>query len=201
MPIRQRLSFALAILGWSGIILQYFSTFGNGISPTYEKIAGFFTCFSALTNFLAALYFTVQIFKKKHSSNGKLTALAVFLIIAGLIYHFSLWRNGNPSALPLLVAGILHSAIPILTLIYWALYENKFRVDYSQVPRWLLYPGIYLLYLMIVRKATGVRPYEFFNNTDLAMSDALIYSFVLLAGATLIAILLIFLGRLVSVLA
>jgi hypothetical protein len=183
MPIKQCLSLTLAILGWSGLFLQYVSVFGNSITPTFEKIAGFLTYFTVLTDFSTALYFTAQLFKNNHSSNGKLTALTVFLIIAGL-----------------LAPNILHCLIPILAIIYWALYENKFRVDYSQVPRWLLYPGIYLLYLIILRKAPGVRPYDFFNSITPALSNSLIYSLVLLSGATLIAFLLIFLGRLISVL-
>jgi hypothetical protein len=75
---------------------------------------------------------------------------------------------------------LLHSVNPILVLIFWFLYEKKDSICWNLLPYWLLYPLIYLVYILTRGHLSGSYPYPFVNVTELGMKQVLVNSFFLL---------------------
>jgi hypothetical protein len=76
---------------------------------------------------------------------------------------------------------LLHSVIPVLVLIYWFLFENTLSVPYSLIGRWLLYPLIYLIYVLIRGYFSGFYPYPFINIPALGIEKVLLNSILMTA--------------------
>jgi hypothetical protein len=152
----------------------------NRVASIYETTIRFFSFFTILTNSLVAIYFTSSLFKKKNiylsiiSKPGTLTAIMVYITVVGLVYQTILRHIWEPKGMQMIVDELLHSAIPILVLIFWYLYEEKKMVTYNQIPQWLIYPFTYLVYILTRGDFSNFYPYPFVDVESLGLKRVLI---------------------------
>ncbi|GAB2614654.1 Pr6Pr family membrane protein [Belliella aquatica] len=178
--MKRKLSIAFAFIAWFAVIVQFYLMMENRIASVPETIIRFFSFFTILTNTLVAIYFTSQSQKENSASffskAGRLTAITVYILVVGLIYQLVLRQIWEPTGMQKIVDELLHSVTPVITLIYWFLYEEKKLVNWSQIPYWLIYPAIYLTYILIRGHISGFYPYPFVNVTEIGYQQILINS-------------------------
>lgn len=194
--MKLRLNFFITIIAWFAVIVQFILMLQNRVESVPETIIRFFSFFTILTNTLVAIYFTQKVFIKKESKSGSLTAVTLYITIVGLVYQIVLRPIWNPEGMQMIVDELLHSIIPLCVLIYWAIYENKWSVKWSQIPKWLIYPLFYLVFILIRGNFSNFYPYPFVNVTELGMKAVLINSFLLMIVFLVIASVLVGLGKL-----
>ena len=184
------------MLVWFSVIAQLYLILQNRVAPVGETLVRFFSFFTILTNILVGLCFTLQALGKKGlSAPGTLTAVTVYITIVGAVYQVLLRHIWQPTGLQKLVDELLHSVNPLLVIIYWFLYEHMRGLRYRQVKRWLLYPLVYLIFILIRGFFSRFYPYPFINANELGYTKTLINAFFLLLFFTGVSLLFLFIGK------
>lgn len=171
----------------------------NKTTTVTETIIRFFSFFTILTNTLAAIYFTTQIFNyNRRVQAGTLTAITVYILIVGFVYQVMLRHIWEPTGLQMIVDELLHSINPLLVILYWYLYEEKQSVKYKNIVNWLIFPFVYLIIIFMRGKISGFFPYPFINVNEIGFLTALTNSSMLLIIFTLTSLLFIMLLKYIS---
>jgi hypothetical protein len=198
---KQGYSILIALLTWAAIIIQFYLMMENRNSSVAETTIRFFSFFTILTNLLVAIFFTILIFRFKNSlpgdqkNSGDVTAITVYITCVGLVYQILLRKTWHPQGMQMVTDELLHSVIPVLVLIYWFLFENTLSVPYSLIGRWLLYPLIYLIYVLIRGYFSGFYPYPFINIPALGIEKVLLNSIVMTALFAVLSVTFNAIGR------
>lgn len=177
----------IALIAWFAVSTQYYLMIENRVATIGETTVRFFSFFTILTNSLAAFYFTLITLKTKTGlfavvyKPGTLTAITIYITIVALVYQIILRHVWQPTGLQMIVDELLHTFTPIFVIIYWYLYENKSLVTYKNIPQWLIYPLIYLIYILIRGRFSDFYPYPFVDVVNLGLYKVFINSIILMA--------------------
>ncbi len=111
----------------------------------------------------------------------------------GAVYHLLLSDLWNPVGLHWWADQGLHTAMPLLTFVFWLLFAPKQGLSYADVPFWLIYPVGYSLYALARGRLEGWYPYPFLDAKSLgyvevAINSAVIGAFFALACLAMIAL-------------
>lgn len=197
-PVKKAFQFIGFLLGWSGVILQYYLAMTVADSRIAETVK-YISFMTIWTNILVSLFFTFLI-TAQNSAPGRFfartsvqAALVVYISAVGLIYHLFLAHIWNPQGLQLIVDQILHTVVPVYYLLYWMLFSEKNKLSFRNAFNWLLYPFIYAVYSLIRGAITGKYPYYFIDASTLGYG-------IVLRNIVFIALAYFALGMIVAVL-
>lgn len=156
----------IALTGWFAISVQFYLMLHNRVTSVSEMIVRFFSFFTILTNILVAITASALFIKRSGIPGflqrpNTLTASAVYIFIVGLIYNLILRHIWDPKGMQRLVDELLHLIIPVLFIIYWFLFVSKHELKWSNLWGWLLYPFIYIVYVLVRGAFSGFYPYPF----------------------------------------
>ena len=174
-----------SIIGWFAVITQYALMLNVSIETTSETTIRFFSYFTILSNTLVAVYFTVMWLKKpsllllRLQKPGILTAVTLYISIVGLVYQLVLHSVWSPTGMQKLVDELLHSVMPLFVIVFWYLYENHKTTSWKSFPKWLIFPSLYLVYILIRGHFSNYYPYPFMDVTQLGLNQVLLNSGVL----------------------
>jgi hypothetical protein len=178
----KKLGLLIALIAWFAVIAQYNLMIENRVANILETTIRFFSFFTIITNTIVAIYFTSITFEKKNvsvtsvSKSNTLTAITVYITLVGLIYQIILRHLWQPTGLQRIVDELLHTLIPIMVILFWCLYEDKTAPKYKHIMIWLIYPLIYLSYILIRGNFSDFYTYPFVNVTHLGLQNVLINS-------------------------
>ena len=123
------------------------------------RMAGYFT---VLTNLAVFLQFTAVTFGGRMPP-GRAGALVLCAGMTGIVYHAVLSGLWAPQGLAWWADQGLHSATPLLTVLWWLAFAPPTRPDGTQVAGWLLWPLAYCGYVVARGAVTGFWPYPFLD--------------------------------------
>jgi len=201
---QQTFVFIGALLAWFAVIFQFYLIIVNRNYSILITIIKFFTFFTILTNIIVAITFSSIYFKinralKNFFSQPKvLTAVTVYITIVGLVYNLILRFTWQPQGLQMIVDELLHTVIPIYFIIFWLKFVSKEELEWKNIFPWLLYPFIYLLYIMIWGHFINQYPYPFINVMELGYEKVLINSILLFITFLIMSLLFVGIGKLMS---
>lgn len=191
-----------AIITWLALILQLYiiitSREVNGRN-VFVGVCNFLSYFTVLTNLMIAFGLSF-ILLKPSSPLGKfflkpatLAAITVYIFIVGLTYNTLLRSTWAPTGLQRWVDETLHVVVPLLFVIFWLVYAPKRSLKWFHPFRWLIYPGIYLVFALLRGEFTGFHPYHFINAVHLGYPRVLINAAILMvvfiiSGLVIVAI-------------
>jgi hypothetical protein len=185
--MKKIITYSLALLAWFAVIAQYWLMMENRIASYGETIIRFFSFFTILTNTLVAIHFTAISLSNNSKSNGffnrpgTLTAVTIYITVVGLVYQVVLRHIWQPTGLQRIVDELLHTIIPLCTIIFWYVYEEKSMIKWSSLPYWLIYPFVYLVYILLRGSTSDFYPYPFINVTELGYQKVFINAAVMVA--------------------
>lgn len=190
-------SLIFVILGWFAIIMQYTLMCNNSELALPEMTIRFFSYFTILTNIIVAYYFTMQLFRnsEKTENSGIITAITVYILVVGLIYQLILRSAWNPVGMQKIVDELLHSIIPFLALLYWIFIANKKNLSYKLIPKWTIYPLLYLVFILIRGNFAGFYPYPFVYVVKFGYSQVFINSLYILIFFIVLSVVFIIVGK------
>ncbi|OPC29187.1 Pr6Pr family membrane protein [Elizabethkingia miricola] len=182
--MKRSLTFIFAALGWFAVIVQYDLMIEGRTVSVSEATIRFFSFFTILTNILVALYFSITFFSRNKSVSlinapGTLTFITIYITVVGLVYQVALRHLWQPQGIQRLVDELLHSVIPILVILFWYLYEPKKNLKYSLAIKWLSYPLIYFIYILLRGNQSGFYPYPFVDVSVLGFAGVIQNAFFL----------------------
>ena len=174
-----------SLTGWFAIIMQLYLIIINRVTSIPETIIRYFSFYTILTNILVATCLIVSLLKPA-SNLGRLflrsttiTAIAVYITVVGLVYNLILRSLWEPRGMQRMVDELLHSFIPVLFIVYWFLFNPKTTLKWKNAFLWLVYPLIYLIYILLRGASSGFYPYPFVNAGTLGYQQVALNCFFL----------------------
>ncbi|RYZ95160.1 MAG: hypothetical protein EOP47_26375 [Sphingobacteriaceae bacterium] len=195
--------FIIAVTGWFGLIIQLWLNLNNGNLPLDETLIRYFSYFTILTNIMVAVAASV-ILLVPESKSGRFTtkqatqtAIAVYIVIVGIIYNVLLRPIWNPEGLQRVVDEVLHVIVPVLWLLYWLLLPKN-QLQWKNCWPWLLYPLLYSIAIFIRGAFSGFYPYFFIDAAALGLPKALLNAVFVAVAFLLISLLFIGISKLAN---
>jgi hypothetical protein len=195
-----------ALLGWFALALQLYLMLVQ--SPAPERLGTvitFFSFFTILTNILTASVFTAVAFQPKHGWGKWLcrssvqAATAVYIAIVGMVYQLLLRQLWNPQGAQWVADVLLHSMVPVGYVVYWLLFAPRAGLSWKDSVTWLIYPGVYLVYVLARGAVGGLYPYPFVDVNVLGYGGVLARSGLLMLVFLGMGLLVVAVGRRVRV--
>lgn len=197
----KRYAAVLSLLGWFALAAQLYISIASKANPLPEILARYFTYFTILTNLLVAVCCTAM-WLSPASRWGRFfagastrTALAVYILVVGLIYNVVLRFLWQPQGLQRVVDELLHSVIPVLFVLHWFLFVAGERLPLKSLWPWLIYPLVYIVVVLIRGAFSGFYPYPFIDVKQIGMQQALINAVGVAAIFILLSLLFIAISR------
>jgi len=101
----------------------------------------------------------------------------------------------SPEGLQLVADELLHSVIPLFAIIYWWNFSDRSSLQWRDIPGWLIYPFVYLIYILTRGAASGFYPYPFVDVGRLGYGVVALNSIALLAAFIFLSAFFIFIGK------
>jgi hypothetical protein len=99
----------------------------------------------------------------KLAQPGAVTAAAIYLLVVCVTYETLL--RGELHGLMVLTSLALHEVLPVLVALLWLLFTPKRGLRWTEPPAWLIYPALYMAWI-IARGAVIHRYPYFFADVD-----------------------------------
>lgn len=189
-----------ACVGWFAVALQYGVTLAdNPDSSAGELTLNFFSYFTILSNILVALALTAPVVAPNtrlgrwFAGEAVRAAMAMYIVVVGVVYHFLLAPTWNPQGLALLGNSLLHYVMPAAFVLDWLLFAPKGRLNWKDSAKWLIFLLIYGGWTLIHGALSGWWPYPFVDVGALGLGRVLLnfiglLIFFLIVGLTVVAI-------------
>ena len=182
-PTLRRFAAALAVLGWTALVLQAWISvnrhiaLGNGAAYGVMMYTGYFTI---LTNAFCAMVATALALGPKASANwrwwrqpDKVTAAAVSILLVGVVYHLLLRQIHHPVGLEYACNLALHYLVPPLFVLLWWLVVPRGILQWRDAAVAFAFPAAYAVYVFARGEMAGVYPYPFFDVLKIGYGAAL----------------------------
>ncbi|GAP94581.1 Pr6Pr family membrane protein [Leptolyngbya sp. NIES-2104] len=193
-----------AVLMWLSLGLQFYLSIAlsldRGLS-LWVGIARYFGYFTILTNFLVALAFTVPLVQPRSrwgrffSHPSVRSAIALYIIVVGIAYSLLLRHIWNPQGWQLVADRMLHDVSPILYVVFWFLFVPKAALQWRDLPKWLIYPLVYLVVALIRGAIFNWYPYPFLEANKLGYPQVFLNVVMLFVGFCVVGAVLIGIAR------
>ncbi len=150
---------ALACLAMASLRAQFdVLAATTALGPALWLMALFFT---VLTNLGVVLHMLAVAWGWRISA-ARAAGLVVSIVFVALVYHAVLARLWAPEGLQWWADQGLHSAVPLGTVLWWAVLAPK-GVSRRDMPGWMVWPLVYCAYALIRGAVSGVWPYPFLD--------------------------------------
>lgn len=192
----------MMVLGWFAVIAQLVLILDNDTSGVLTLVIRFISYFTILTNILVAICFTTlamfpgSTWAAFFNKPATIAATTVYITVVGITYNLLLRQVWDPQGLQKVVDELLHTIIPVLSILYFVVFAPKRRLPWTVAFGWLIYPLVYSIYIVIRGEIVTEYPYPFIDVSILGYGQALINCFFILVGFLLVSLLFIWIGRL-----
>lgn len=191
-----------ALVGWFAIGLQYWLTLqGDTGKSAAELTLNFFSYFTILTNVIAALALTGSAFLpdtalgRWTASEGVRAAVAMYIAVVGVTYHFLLSHVWDPQGWLFVSNGLLHYVMPAAFVLDWLLFTPKGRLRWIDALKWLSFPLVYLIWTVIHGYAADWWPYWFVDLPELGLAKAAFWFVAMLALFLVVGLVIVTIDR------
>jgi hypothetical protein len=190
-----------AVLGWFAVIGQLVLILQNRVLTVPGTIVQFFSYFTILTNIIVALCYTFLLMdrgeeKQRFWASPKTQAgVAVYILVVGIVYNTVLRFLWAPTGMQKIIDELLHTAAPACFLLYWILFAPKDGLKWRFALDWMLFPLVYLVYVMIRGAITDMYPYPFLDAYNHGYPKVITSSLVILGLYLFLSLLIITIAK------
>ncbi len=196
LPRRARLFAAvISCVAVASVVAQFYylnDLRGQTYAETAWDMARFFTI---LTNLLIAWTWTRAALRREGIHPPWVASLTLASLIVGAVYHLLLAHLIDFEGIGWFADHGLHAVVPLACLAWWIAFAPKRRLVYADLPIFVLWPSIYMAYVLARGSVEGRYPYPFMDLTDLSQAAVATN----LAGLTLVlligGVIFIMIGR------
>ncbi|RZA02221.1 MAG: hypothetical protein EOP47_07710 [Sphingobacteriaceae bacterium] len=185
MQYKIKLAYAAlaAILAWVAVGLQFYVPVPGTLETTRTfmmSITQIFSYFTILTNLLIAITYSFILLSPNSkpgrflSQTATLTGIAVYIGVITFIYELLLRDRWDVDGLMKTADILLHTVNPIAFLIFWFVFVPKQQLRWMLAIYWLIYPLVYLIWILIRGEILNVYPYHFINVVNLGYTNVIV---------------------------
>ncbi len=193
---------ALAALGWLGLLIQFYLVIVVETPiPVGGRVANFFSYFTVLTNLLVAAILTAEALDAQGGMAAGLrrrlvqVAGALYIGVTGLVYTLILSGLWEPAGLQLVADAILHHAMPLLFLVFWAVFLRPGTLTFAVIPGLLAFPVVYTVYSLARGPLVDWYPYPFLDLRANTVAMLSLNAMLMVVGFVLFAAMLVAFDR------
>jgi hypothetical protein len=201
-PPARLAAIAIAALGWAAIGTQVPLTLSDAAAagnPAWLGLLNLFSYFTILSNVAVAIAATVAARGNTASwwaGAHVRAALALYIIIVGLIYQTLLKGLIPMAGTRLVIDTIFHAIIPLAWPLWWFTFgRGASPLPWRAAFGWLGFPLVYGLYSVVRGALSGRWPYPFMNAERFGYPQVAINLTAMLLLFLVLALLLIALDR------
>lgn len=187
---------ALSLLTLTAVSAQLVVHVQHGLS-----VVNFFSYFTNLSNLFVAVVMLVGAIHRFQRKEPKpwedlvRGASVAGITVVGIVFSLLL-RNEDLGSLRPWVNIVIHYIMPVAAIADWLYQPPKSRLRLSQIPYWLAFPLLYLLYTLIRGAVVGFYPYPFLNPANVGgYASVLLYSSCIIGLFVVVSALIITLGN------
>ncbi|MET0694929.1 MAG: Pr6Pr family membrane protein [Propionibacteriaceae bacterium] len=155
-----------------------------------ERLLHFFSYFTVLSNLLVLVSAVTLLRNPARDGAGwrvlRLSGLTG-IIVTGIVHWFFLRPLLDLTGWSYGVDKVLHVAVPLLAAVGWALFGPRPRVSGRTYGLSLLYPAVWLVYILALGAATGWYPYPFLDVDELGGGRVAVVCLALTGAIVLVA--------------
>jgi hypothetical protein len=190
----------IAFLFSTTVIVTQFIIMMQGAAEKNEvsiRLLRFFSFMTILTNIIVALTYILPLalplskagrfFAKPNTQS----AVCMYIVMVCLGYHFMLAKLYVLTGLQYYVDRGLHYVIPIIYILFYLLFVKKGTLAYRHIYKWLIFPFVYLVYVLIRGLITNEYPYPFLNFSKHETNKVFTSIGVLFAGYIIMSLLIV----------
>lgn len=169
-------------MAWAGLGVQLAAVVGRTGSVA-GALWGMLAYFTVTTNLLLAVLLTGVALGHRAFAAPRLAAgVALAMVLVGVVYHLLLRGLLDLSGGDRVADALLHTATPLLALLYWLACVPKGALTRRDPLGWALYPLAYLAYALARGAATGRYAYPFLDVPRLGWAGVGGYAVVIALG-------------------
>ncbi len=154
--------------------------------------------FTILTNLAVAGVMILSLARRRRPGAAISAAITTWIIVVGAVYHALLGQDLPFGTLRYWIDHGYHTAVPVLTVIWWIAAAEKSGLRPIQALHWALFPIAYLAYALARGLADGVYPYFFINPGMVGWSGVFLWAAGLFALFTGLGLMLVLAARRLS---
>ncbi|CAN5429980.1 Pr6Pr family membrane protein [soil metagenome] len=189
-----------AVIGCTAIAYQWWAAVGGGMSTSpLGSTVVYFSFFTTQTNVLANLIFLPPVLAPSSrigrwaASEGVRAAVAMYIAVVGLVFHFILSATWKPEGLAALGNLVVHYIMPTAVVLDWLLFTPKGRLRWIDPVKWLAFPLLYGVWTVVHGQIIHWYPYFFIDIGRIGWTAALtnyvfLLAFFLIVGLVIVAI-------------
>jgi hypothetical protein len=196
------LAAVIAVIAWIAILAQADVTIDRTLArglTVFDALARMSSYLTNLTVLACALCFTCVALWRHHSPLVRffrqptvVTAVVAYMVFVGIAYNVLLRGLWPLSPYRRLLNESLHSLLPMLAALYWALFVPRFHLRMRHCLLWLVYPLTYLGITFWRGSLSDFYPYPFIDVDTLGLRQVLVNSALLFGG--FVMLLAVFVG-------
>lgn len=154
--------FVFGIVPLAAIVIQLSIHVSSGYS-----IINFFSYFTNLANIMSAVVMLTGSYLTLRGMQSQVFAIVrgasvVYMAVVGVVFALLL-RNEDLGALLPWINTILHYVMPIVAVLFWAVYPPASKITSKAILLWLVPPLVYLVYSLARGHFVDWYPYFFIN--------------------------------------
>ena len=151
------------------------------------RMLGYFT---VLCN-LAALIIMLRVVISRKIRARRAGVITVLMVGTGLGYHVLLAGLWAHQGLAWWADQGLHTAVPVLTVLWWVAFAPKAGLKWYDSIRWLIWPVLYVDYALVRGLSSGFYPYPFLDISVLGIAQIALNVMVLAIAFVALGMLLV----------
>lgn len=172
-------------IGIFGLVVQFIVSMqlsadvGRSVPASIEF---FFSFFTVLTNIAAVLVYAA-ILSGRPRWFGRPTVIAgvtVAITVVSITYATILAQLWQPTGWLFVADATLHYVAPVCFVMWWLAFGRSGASRVADIPRWLVYPFVYLAFVMLRGAILSQYPYPFLDLTVKSASQVAVASAMML---------------------
>jgi hypothetical protein len=190
------------LLGVAALVLQFSITIplrlGNG-DTIVGALIFFFSFFTILTNLALVLIYASELWPRqwlnwfrRPATRGMMVA-AIVLVMG--FYHFVLAATWAPEGWAKVADVALHYVTPVAYVAWWVPFMRHGALKWADIPKMLLPPTVYLIYVMIRGAIVTEYPYPILEAHRLGYGAVTLNVLAVLAGLTVLCVVVVAIDR------
>lgn len=153
------------------VVISFFGIFFDMAEPIVRsgdiiESLKYFRYFTLQSNFIVFLYFLILMVSKKTRSikfQNYFGAVLIYITITMSVFIIFLEPVYNPEGFRIFGSIFAHYITPSLVIIYFFKERNTYNFKMKDIITWIIYPILYVIYIVIHGSSTGDYLYPFFQ--------------------------------------
>lgn len=195
--MKRKASLIIITTGTIGLLFTIIArAIGSDTNALGSAISSF-RYFTIQSNLIVVIYFWLlfSLNPKNIKFDKAIGGVIIYITVTFIVFALFLEPTWSPQGIELLGSILNHYVTPILSIVFLIYFRKDYSFNYKTIPFWLIYPLLYLLYVIIYGSLTNNYFYPFFEIDVIGVSNFIINSIALLIFFGILSIGVVFLSK------